>query len=108
MNISAIPSRKLLAADSYSCSRKRASCSSRFTPSSASHTPGRSHQIQGLRLLFFREFIQHVSHFVIATTLYRLLDAKHFFNGGPQCFCSIDYEQVFAIRRQALIAQVAE
>src|ERR1700733_2086770 len=38
VNISAIPSRKLLAADSYSCSRKRASCSSRLTPSSASHT----------------------------------------------------------------------
>ena len=68
------------------------------------NAPGRSHQVQRLWLLFLGQFIEHVPHLVIAATLYRLIRAKHFFNGCPQSFRPIDDEQVFAVCRQSLLA----
>jgi hypothetical protein len=64
--------------------------------------------VQCLRLLLFGQFVDPVPHLVIAATLHRLACSKGFFNGSSQGFCAVDHEQVFAVCRQTLIAQVSE
>ena len=76
VNISCIPSRRLRAADSYSRSKKRANCSSRFSPSSAVFTfQAARTDIGRLAVLFFRQFREDVTNFVIAAALHRLFAA---------------------------------
>jgi hypothetical protein len=97
VNISCIPSRRLRAADSYSRSKKRGNCSSRFSPSSAFHLPSCPQEIASLALLLFRQFIENITNFVIAAALHGLLASEQFFNPSPQGFGPIDDEQVLAV-----------
>src|SRR3712207_5675174 len=86
VNISDMPSRMLRAADSWSRSRKRASCSSRFSPFLCGfHLPRRPDQVQRLPLLLLGQFIKHVAKLVIAAALYGLLCAEHLLDSGPEC-----------------------
>jgi hypothetical protein len=45
---------------------------------------------------------------VIATPLHRLIAAEHLLDSSAQRFGAIDDEQVFALRRKALIAKAGE
>jgi hypothetical protein len=59
--------------------------------------PSRPHEIQRLRLLFLRQFVDDVPHLVITAPLHGLLRAEHFFNGGSQCFRPVNDEQILAV-----------
>jgi hypothetical protein len=44
-------------------------------------TPSGPHDVQGLRLLLFGQFVDDIPHLVIAATLHRLFRAEDFVNG---------------------------
>jgi hypothetical protein len=72
------------------------------------HFPGGAHEIQGLALLIFRQFVEHVAEFAVAAARHLLRRAEDLVDGRPQGFRTMGDEQVRAVRRQTVITQVGE
>lgn len=58
------------------------------------------HQVQGVALLFFGQFVEVIAHLMIAAAWYGLITAEHFFDSTPQRLGAVDDEQVPAVGRR--------